>query len=107
MCDVLRSTLGLLGVEVQTANGDVVHLVERGGALPALPQIRGLQALEDSRERTAGPVSPRAGVTARPRYAATYTDTYSTVNTIAKRKKQDWCSRHINRRVLTSSDGIK
>lgn len=44
----------------------IVHLVERGAALPALPQTWGLQALEDSREGTAGPVSPRAGVTARP-----------------------------------------
>lgn len=55
--------------------GSVVHLVERGAALPALPQTRGLQALEDSREGTAGPLSPRAGVTARPRHAATYRHT--------------------------------
>lgn len=66
--------------------GSVIHLVERGGALPALPQTRGLQALEDSRERSAGPVSPRAGVTACPRHAATYTRTH-TVNSISKRKK--------------------
>ena len=55
----------------------VVHLVERAGALPALPQARRLQALEDSGEGTAGPVSPRAGVTAGPRHAATYRHTHS------------------------------
>ena len=52
-------------------------LVERGDGLPALPQARGLQALEDSRERTAGPVSPRAGVPARPRQAATCRQTHA------------------------------
>ncbi|TNN49780.1 hypothetical protein EYF80_040004 [Liparis tanakae] len=31
------------------------HLVEMGDALPALPQTRGLQALEDSGEGAAGP----------------------------------------------------
>lgn len=40
----------------------VVHLGQRGYALPGLPQTRGLQTLEDSREGTTGPVSPRAGV---------------------------------------------
>jgi len=63
------------------------HLVEMGDALPALPQTRGLQALEDSGEGAAGPVSPRAGVTACPRHAATYTHTHThTVNTIWKRR---------------------
>lgn len=50
----------------------MAHLVERGAALPALPQTRRLQALEDGRERTAGAVSPWAGIAARPRHTATY-----------------------------------
>lgn len=56
--------------QAQTTKGGVVHLVERGAALPAFPQTRGLQALEDSGEGTAGPVSPRTGAPAHPRHAA-------------------------------------